>query len=76
MKRLAVLVLLVCTPAWGQVSNPYPKDMKEENTFKEPGAEVPIGVGVGVPRPCQPIGRTAKGELVYSMDCQKIPEQK
>lgn len=23
--------------------------------------------------PCQPIGRTAKGELVYSMDCRSLP---
>ncbi|MBI5129812.1 MAG: hypothetical protein HZA66_10240 [Rhodopseudomonas palustris] len=25
--------------------------------------------------PCQPIGRTAKGELVYSMDCRTPPAQ-
>jgi hypothetical protein len=25
--------------------------------------------------PCQPIGRTAKGELVYSMDCRSLPAQ-
>ncbi|WP_031336161.1 hypothetical protein [Rhodopseudomonas sp. B29] len=24
--------------------------------------------------PCQPIGRTAKGELVYSMDCRTPPQ--
>ncbi|QDL97592.1 hypothetical protein FLL57_09850 [Rhodopseudomonas palustris] len=24
--------------------------------------------------PCQPIGRTAKGELVYSMDCRNLPQ--
>ncbi|PZA12069.1 hypothetical protein DNX69_08580 [Rhodopseudomonas palustris] len=24
--------------------------------------------------PCQPIGRTAKGELVYSMDCRNPPQ--
>jgi hypothetical protein len=23
--------------------------------------------------PCQPIGRTGRGELVYSMDCQQVP---
>jgi len=23
--------------------------------------------------PCQPIGRTTIGELVYSMDCQRLP---
>jgi hypothetical protein len=23
--------------------------------------------------PCQPIGRTGRGELVYSMDCQQLP---
>jgi hypothetical protein len=23
--------------------------------------------------PCQPIGRTARGELVYSMDCAQLP---
>lgn len=25
--------------------------------------------------PCQPIGRTAKGELVYSMDCEQALEK-
>ncbi|MBB1091229.1 hypothetical protein [Rhodopseudomonas pseudopalustris] len=25
--------------------------------------------------PCQPIGRTARGELVYSMDCRMQPAQ-
>jgi hypothetical protein len=25
--------------------------------------------------PCQPIGRTGKGELVYSMDCLRPPAQ-
>jgi hypothetical protein len=24
--------------------------------------------------PCQPIGRTGKGELVYSMDCRSPPQ--
>jgi hypothetical protein len=24
--------------------------------------------------PCQPIGRTGRGELVYSMDCQQLPQ--
>lgn len=23
---------------------------------------------------CQPIGRTARGELVYSMDCKRVPQ--
>ncbi|WP_322516489.1 hypothetical protein SR870_02580 [Rhodopseudomonas palustris] len=29
---------------------------------------------VGFP-PCQPIGYTAEGELVYSMDCEQLPAE-
>lgn len=41
----------------------------------------PAGVAAAAPAaarayvPCQPIGRTAKGELVYSMDCRSPPAQ-
>lgn len=34
-------------------------------------ASAPAAPRVAVP--CQPIGRTAKGELVYSMDCRTLP---
>lgn len=29
----------------------------------------------GEPPRCQPFGRTARGELVYSMDCEQIPRR-
>jgi len=34
-------------------------------------AALPVFIGTAVFPLCQPIGRTAKGELVYSMDCDK-----
>jgi hypothetical protein len=38
-------------------------------------AAVPAAAGTGVAfATCQPIGRTGRGELVYSMDCQQLPQ--
>jgi hypothetical protein len=37
-----------------------------------PAAAPAVGARAYVP--CQPIGRTAKGELVYSMDCRNPPQ--
>lgn len=48
---------------------------------KEATKPAPVAVQAGTPQsarsyvPCQPIGRTAKGELVYSMDCRSPPAQ-
>lgn len=80
-------MLLLSTPAWGQVSEPLKGGVSDPLL---PGMEYeskdgkvvfkdgqPVMRPIGVARPvCQPIGRTAKGELVYSMDCAKIPEEK
>jgi len=38
---------------------------------KPPGEALPEFIGSADFPTCQPIGRTAKGELVYSMDCEK-----
>jgi len=57
MKKLCLLFLLV-TPAWGQ-GQPAP--------LVKPAAK-----GARVDN-CAPIGRTANGELVYSMKCDNIP---
>ncbi|ABD07509.1 conserved hypothetical protein [Rhodopseudomonas palustris HaA2] len=38
-----------------------------------PSAAAPAAARAYVP--CQPIGRTARGELVYSMDCRTPPAQ-
>jgi hypothetical protein len=32
------------------------------------------GAATAAAAPCQPIGRTGRGELVYSMDCQQLPQ--
>jgi hypothetical protein len=37
-------------------------------------APAPMAAAAQTFTPCQPIGRTAKGELVYSMDCQFMPQ--
>ncbi|HEY0330176.1 MAG TPA: hypothetical protein VGC77_13880 [Rhodopseudomonas sp.] len=38
-----------------------------------PAASAPSAAATSFP-PCQPIGRTEKGELVYSMDCKRLPQ--
>jgi len=42
-----------------------------------PGAPVTAQAGVPAPAgdvaPCQPLGHTASGKLVYSMDCEGVP---
>jgi len=49
MNKVAVVVLLLTTPASAQTAL---------------SAAEPV---------CQPIGRTSKGDLVYSMQCRNIP---
>jgi hypothetical protein len=49
--------LLTSTPAWAQAPTP-------------PKAAPKSAVRVD---PCMPIGRTARGELVYSMKCENLP---
>jgi hypothetical protein len=59
MKKLCIVFLLLAAPAWGQSQPPI-------NTK-------PAGKGVARVDNCAPIGRTANGELVYSMKCDKLP---
>lgn len=49
MNKLAVVLLLLATPAFAQTM---------------PSTKEPV---------CEPIGRTSKGDLVYSMECRNIP---
>ena len=58
MKKIVLLMLLVASPAWAQ-------------TQLAPKA-APKSTAHAVD-PCAPIGRTAKGELVYSMKCDNLP---
>ena len=58
MKKILLLMLLVASPAWAQ------------------GQLAPKAAPKSTARatdPCAPIGRTAKGELVYSMQCDNMP---
>jgi hypothetical protein len=59
MKKSLLLLLLLSTPAWGQ-GQPTP--------LVKPAAK-----GAARVDNCAPIGRTANGELVYSMKCDNIP---
>ena len=59
MKKLLLIFLLTSSPAWAQTQPvPAPK------TQKRTAARVD---------PCTPIGKTAKGEFVYSLKCESLP---
>jgi hypothetical protein len=58
MGKLTFALVLFASPALAQTPN------------LSPGS--PMG-GVTNPVVCLPIGKTAKGDLVYSMDCRDIP---
>jgi hypothetical protein len=58
MKKILLLMLLVASPAWAQAQL-APK-AASKGTARATDA-------------CAPIGRTAKGELVYSMKCDNMP---
>ena len=58
MRKLSFALLLFASPALA------------ENPNLSPGP--PLG-GVTNPVVCLPIGKTAKGDLVYSMDCRDVP---
>lgn len=58
MKKILLVTLLAISPAWAQTSL-TPK-------------AAPKGAARVVDT-CAPIGRTAKGELVYSMKCDNMP---
>jgi hypothetical protein len=58
-KRIVLVVLLAASPAWAQ-------------TRLTPQV-APKAATARAADPCAPIGRTAKGELVYSMKCDTLP---
>src|SRR5437870_1662681 len=58
MKKILLVMLLMASPAWAQTL-PAPKAAPKSTARAAD--------------PCAPIGRTAKGELVYSMKCDNLP---
>jgi len=59
MKKLLLMFLVTSWPAWAQTQLvPAPKSQKST---------------VARADPCAPIGKTAKGELVYSLKCDNLP---
>jgi len=61
MKRAALALTLFASPALAQTPNL---------------AGAPPASSVANPVLCLPIGKTAKGELVYAMECRDIPVEK
>ena len=59
MKRILLVILLIASPVWAQTQI-APKTLANSPTARAAD-------------PCAPIGRTAKGELVYSMRCENPP---
>jgi hypothetical protein len=59
MKRLLLVMLLTASPAWAQTQI-APRAAPKSTTARAAD-------------PCAPIGRTAKGELVYSLKCDNLP---
>lgn len=60
MKKLLPILLLMSSPVWAQTQL-IPKPKSESRST---AARVD---------PCAPIGKTAKGELVYSLKCDNLP---
>ena len=58
MKKMALALVLMTSPASAQMPNLAPAPPVDR---------------VGDPVKCLPIGKTAKGDLVYSLDCRDIP---
>jgi len=58
MKKLLLALLLIASPAWAQTKL-TPKDTTKGTAARTDN--------------CAPIGRTATGELVYSMKCENLP---
>jgi hypothetical protein len=64
MKKIILLIVLMTSPAWAQTQ-------LSPNTATPKAT--PKGAAARVVDNCAPIGRTAKGELVYSMKCDNMP---
>jgi hypothetical protein len=65
MKKILLLIVLMASPVWAQTQ-------LTPNTAT-PKATTPKGTAARVADNCAPIGKTAKGELVYSMKCDNLP---
>jgi hypothetical protein len=59
MKKILLVMLLMASPVWAQTQI-APKTQPNNATARAAD-------------PCAPIGRTGKGELVYSMKCGNLP---
>jgi hypothetical protein len=59
MKKLLLIFLMTSSPAWAQTQL-VPAAKSQKST-------------VARADPCAPIGKTAKGELVYSLKCDTLP---
>jgi hypothetical protein len=58
MKKVVLALVFMPSPAFAQTPNLAPAPPVDR---------------VGDPVKCLPIGKTAKGDLVYSLDCRDIP---
>jgi hypothetical protein len=65
MKKLLLVLLLTASPAWAQTQLTPNVTAAKATTAK--------GTTARVVDNCAPIGRTAKGELVYSLKCDNLP---
>ena len=74
MKKLLLGMVLVSTPVMADtVSKSSPGGTYSGTSERaDMGGGPPQANTVGQPQ-CQPIGKTDKGDLVYSMDCQNVP---
>jgi hypothetical protein len=59
MKKFLLVMVLMASPVWAQTQI-APKAAPKSTSARSVDA-------------CAPIGRTAKGELVYSMKCDTLP---
>jgi hypothetical protein len=59
MKMILLVMLMLASPVWAQ-------------TQIAPRTELKSATARGAD-PCAPIGRTGRGELVYSMKCDNLP---
>jgi hypothetical protein len=59
MRKCVLVLLLTASPVWAQTQI-APKTPPKSATTRAAD-------------PCAPIGRTGKGELVYSMKCESLP---
>jgi hypothetical protein len=58
MRKIGLVLVLLSSSAFAQTPNLAPAPPVDR---------------IGSPVKCLPIGRTSKGDLVYSLDCRDIP---